>query len=232
MTLKNKARLAGFMYLLLVLTGIFYLVYAPKQFVVWSDAALTVSNILNNEFLYRLWIFVAIISSIIFFILPFTLYRLFESVNKTAAFLMVALSAVSIPFSLAYTVNLLDVLTLLKPEQYMEAFTNEQLHTQVILALKSYFKGMSIVQVFWGLWLFPFGYLAYKSNYLPKILGIALMMGCFSYLIKFSGSVLFPTIDIPSFVGYPSSFGEIGTCLWLLIMGAKDKTENNKTTDY
>ena len=231
MTLKNKARLAGFMYFLLVLTGIFYLMYAPKQFVVWSDAAVTVNNILNNEFLYRLWIFVGVISSIIFFILPFTLYKLFESVNKTAAFLMVALSVVSVPFSLAYTVNLLDILTLLGTEQYLQAYTSDQIHTQVMLALNSYVNGMSIVQVFWGLWLFPFGFLVYKSNYLPKILGIALMLGCFSYLIKFSGSILFPTVDIPSFVGYPSSFGEIGTCLWLLIMGAKDKTENNKTTD-
>lgn len=229
MTKNDTARLAGFTYLILVFTGIFYLMYAPKQFVVWSDAAATANNILNNEFLYRLWIVVGIISNITFLILPLILYKLFESVNKTHAVLMVVLSVVSIPFSLAYTINLLDILTLLSGEQYLDTLKIEQIHTQVMVLLNSYVNGMSIVKVFWGLWLFPFGYLAFKSNYLPKIFGIALMMGCFSYLIKFSGGILFPTIDIPGFVGYPSAFGEIGICLWLLIMGVKDDQDNENT---
>jgi len=217
---KNKiARLAGFTYFILVLTGIFYLAYAPKQFVVWSDAAATVNNILNGESLFRLWVFVSIISSITFLVLPFILYKLFESVNQTVAFIMVVLSVVSVPFSLSYAVNLLDILTLLSGSEYLAPIEMEQLHTQVMLALRSYYNGMSIVQVFWGLWLFPFGYLAFKSNYLPKIFGIALMLGCIGYLIKFSGVILFPAVDIPSFVRYPSAFGEIGICLWLLIMG-------------
>ena len=219
---NNIARLAGFTYLILVLTGIFYLMYVPKQLVVWSDAAATATNILNNELLFRLGIVVGIISNVTFLILPFILYRLFESVNKTYAMLMVVLAVVSIPFSLSYMVNLLDILTLLSGSQYLETLDTEQIHTQVMLALDSYYNGMSIVQIFWGLWLFPFGYLVFKSNYLPRIFGIALMMGCFSYLIKLSGALLFPAMDIPGFVGYPSAFGEIGTCLWLLIMGVKD----------
>ncbi|MDC0602030.1 DUF4386 domain-containing protein [Aliiglaciecola sp.] len=223
MSKNTTARLAGLTYFVLVLTGIFYLVYAPGQFVVWSDAAATVDNILNAEFLYRLWVFVGIISNIAFLILPFILYKLFESVNKTAATFMVILSVVSIPFSLAYTIHLLDILTLLSGKEYLAALDAQQIHTQVMLELRSYVNGMAIVKVFWGLWLFPFGYLAFKSNFLAKILGIALMLGCFSYLIKFSGGILFPAWDIPSFVGYPSSFGEIGICLWLLIMGVKEE---------
>lgn len=222
MSKKTIARLAGFTYLILVLTGIFYLLYAPKQFIVWSDAATTASNILNNEFIFRVWVFVGILSNIAFLILPFILYKLFESVDKTMASLMVILSVVSIPVSLAYAISLLDILTLSSSAQYLETLEIGQIHTQIMLAFKSYFNGMTIVQVFWGLWLFPFGYLAYKSNYLPNILGIALMMGCFGYLIKFSGRILFPDTDIPGFVGYPSAFGEIGICLWLLIMGIKD----------
>ncbi len=223
MSKNNTARLAGFTYLILVITGIFYLLYVPRQLLVSGDAAATANNILNNEFLFRFGIFAGIISNIAFLILPFILYKLFESVNKIYASLMVVLAVVSIPFSLAYTVNLLDVLTLLSGAQYLDTLQIEQIHTQVMLVIKSYYNGMSIVKVFWGLWLFPFGYLAFKSNFLPKIFGIALMMGCFSYLIKFSIGILFPTIDIPGFVGYPSAFGEIGICLWLLIMGVKDK---------
>ena len=226
MSKNYTARLAGFTYLILVLTGIFYLLYAPMQFIVLSDAAATANNISNDKFLFRLWIFIGIISNITFLILPFFLYKLFESVNKTFALLMVVLVVVSIPFSLSYTVNLLDILTLLSGEQYLHTFESEQIYTQVMLALKSYFNGMSMVKVFWGLWLFPFGYLAFKSNYIPKIFGIALMMGCFSYLIKFSVGILFPTVDIPGFVRIPSAFGEIGICLWLLIMGVKDKKDD------
>ena len=229
MTKKETARLAGFTYLILVLTGIFYLVYWPGQFVVWSDAAATANNILNDEFLFRLGVVVAIISNIAFLILPFVLYKLFESVNKTAALLMVVLSVVSIPLSLSYTINLLDILTLLSGAQYLDTLEIGQIHTQIMLALDSYVNGMAIVKVFWGLWLFPFGYLAFKSNYLPKIFGIALMLGCFSYLIKFSGGILFPTVDLPGFLRIPSAFGEIGTCLWLLIMGIKEEQVDDKS---
>ncbi len=229
MSKNNIARLAGFTYLILVLTGIFYLMYIPKHFFVWSDAAVTANNILNEEFLFRQGIIVGIISNITFLILPFILYKLFESINKTYAVLMVVLAVVSIPFTLSYTVNLLDILTLLSGAQYLNTLEIEQIHTRIMLLLDSYVNGMAIVKVFWGLWLFPFGYLAFKSNYLPKVFGIALMIGCFSYLIKFSGGILFPTVDIPGFVGYPSAFGEIGICLWLLIMGVKDEQVEDKS---
>lgn len=98
-----------------------------------------------------------------------------------------------------------------------------------MLLLKSYNNGIGIVQIFWGLWLFPFGYLVFKSNFLPKFLGILLMIGCFGYLLKFFGHSLFPNFGIPSFVTLPGSIGEIGICLWLLIMGAKEN--GHKTTD-
>lgn len=230
MSKNNIARLAGLTYLILVLTGIFYLVYAPGLLIVSNDAATTANNILSNEFLFRLWVVVGIISSITFLILPFVLYKLFESVNKTASVLMIMLSVVSVPVSLSYTVNLLDILTLLSGAPYLNTLELEQIHTHTMLALRSYFNGMTIVKIFWGLWLFPFGYLVFKSGYLPKILGIALMLGCFGYLTNFFGSILSPSINIPSFVSYPSAFGEIGTCLWLLIMGIQNKPLNQPSS--
>lgn len=223
MSKNDTARLAGFTYFMLVVTGIFYLIYAPMQFVVWQDAAATVNNIQTKELLFRFWVVVGIISSATFLILPFILYRLLESVHKTHALFMVVLAAVSVPFSLSYSVNLLDILTLLSSDQYLLALESEQIQAQVMLAFESYFNGMRMVKIFWGLWLFPFGYLVFKSNFLPKIFGIALMMGCFSYLIKFFSGILFPEVEIPGFVRIPSAFGEIGICLWLLIMGVKSE---------
>ncbi len=220
------ARLAGLTYFILVLTGIFYLIYAPGQFVVWDSPAETINKILSNELLFRAWVFVNVISSLVFLILPLILYKLFKAVNKNVAQLMVVLSVISVPFSLSYTINLLDILTLLSGSQYLNGLAMEQIYGQVMLAFRSYVNGMAIVKLFWGLWLFPFGYLVFKSGFLPRILGIALMLGCFSYLIKFSLGILFPAIDIPSFVGYPSAFGEIGTCLWLLIFGIKREKQS------
>jgi hypothetical protein len=228
MSRNYTARLAGFTYLILVLTGVFYLVYVPTQLVDWKDAAVTANNILNSEFLFRSGIAVGIISSITFLILPFILYRLLESVNKTYATLMVLLAVVSVPVSIFNMINKVDILTLLSGSQYLDTLETEQIHTQVMLLFESYFNGLLVVQIFWGLWLFPFGYLVFKSGFIPKIFGILLMLGCFGYAVKFFGALLFPHITIPGFVGYPSALGEIGICLWLLIMGVKDKSAGTK----
>jgi len=228
MTKNNTARLAGFVYLLVVVTGIFNLVYVPSQLIVWADAAATVSNIKSNEFLFRAGIAAGVLCYIFFLILPFILYDLFKSINKVCAVLMVVFAVISVPLSLFNMIDKFNVLTLLSGAQYLDVFTIEQLNAQVMLMLKSYNKGIMIIQIFWGLWLFPFGYLVVKSGYVPKFFGVLLMLGCVSYLIKFFGVILFPSVDIPSYIGRPGSLGEIGICLWLLIMGMKDKTLKDK----
>ena len=228
MTKNSTARLAGFIYLLLVLSGIFYLLYVPSQYIVSGDAASTVNNIIESEFLFRSGIAVGVLSNIFYLVLPFVLFDLFKDVNRNCAVLMVVLSAVSVPFSLFNMVDKVNVLTLLSGAQYLDPFSMEQIQVQVMLLLKSYSNGIQLIQIFWGLWLFPFGFLAFKSGYIPKILGISLMLGCFGYLIFFFGKLLFPDVTIPSFVSWPSSFGEIGTCLWLLVMGIKDKQLKEK----
>jgi hypothetical protein len=223
MTKKSTARLAGLIYLLLVLSGIFYLLYVPSQLIVSGDAATTVNNIMESELLFRSGIAVGVLSNVFFLILPFVLFELFKDVNRNCAVLMVILSVVSVPFTLFNMVDKVNVLTLLSGAQYLDALSVEQIQVQVMLLLKSYSNGIQLIQIFWGLWLFPFGFLVFKSGYAPKIFGVLLMLGCFGYLIKFFGAILYPSIDIPSFVGKPSALGEIGICLWLLIMGIKDK---------
>ena len=223
MTKNSTARLAGFVYLLLVLTGIFSLLYVPSQLIVWGDAATTVNNIISSEFLFRSGIVVGVLCYVFYLILPFILFELFKEVNKTCALMMVVLAAFSVPISIFNLVDKLNVLSLLSGAQFLDVLNMEQLQAQVMLLLKSYNNGIAVVQIFWGLWLFPFGYLAFKSGYVPKVLGIALMLGCFSYLVDFFANILYPDVKVPGFVGWPSAFGEIGTCLWLLIMGVKEK---------
>jgi hypothetical protein len=78
---------------------------------------------------------------------------------------------------------------------------------------------LSIAQVFWGLWLLPFGYLVYRCGFLPRFLGVFLMLGCFSYLANFFAQILRPDYELPGFVMWPDAIGEIGIALWLLIFG-------------
>ncbi|MCC2616870.1 DUF4386 domain-containing protein [Aestuariibacter halophilus] len=225
MTKKNLGRLAGVVYLLVVLTGIFNLIYVPTQLIHWNDAALTLTSIQTSEWLFRAGIVAGILSYVFFALLPLILYNLFKSVDRQWAMLMVFLAVISVPVSLFSIVAKIDILTLLSGASYLDPFTTEQLQTQVMLLLKSYYNGIGVSQLFWGLWLLPFGYLVVRSGYLPKVLGILLMFGCLGYLVFFFQHLLFPHITIPGFVKLPGSIGEIGTCLWLLIMGVKCSDE-------
>jgi hypothetical protein len=95
-----------------------------------------------------------------------------------------------------------------------------------MLMLKNYNNGLLIAQVFWGLWLFPFGYLVYKSNFLPKVLGVFLMLGCVGYVLNVLGRTVIPDFSEYALSGYitlPATIGEIGICLWLLIFGVRNK---------
>lgn len=226
MTTKTKARIAGLLYLAVVLTGIFSLMYVPKQLIVWDDAALTFTNIVASQTLFRFGIVSGIACYTFFLFLPLALYKLLSLVNETHARVMVILALVSVPISFVNIQNKLTVLSLTGADRYLSGFTVDQLQSQVLFYLNQYENGIMAVQVFWGLWLFPLGYLIFKSGFLPKFLGVLLMLGCFSYLINFLGSALisnYSEIGVASYIQLPASVGEIGTCLWLLIIGAKDR---------
>lgn len=138
---------------------------------------------------------------------------------------MVILAVVSVPISFINMQKKFAILSLISGTGYLDGFSATQIQSQVLFYLDQYDNGILIVSLFWGLWLFPFGYLVFKSGMLPKILGILLMLGCFSYLINFMGNTLIPDyskLGVSAFISLPASQGEIGTCLWLLIAGAKD----------
>jgi hypothetical protein len=220
---KITARIAGALYLVVVLTGFFALMYIPSTLIVWTDAAATFNNIKNSETLFRLGIYAGVLCYTAFLLLPLVLYKLLNDVNKTHAIAMVSLALVSVPISLFNLTHKFAVLTLINEPDF---FSGTDLHQQVLLQLEYYNNGIEVAAVFWGLWLFPFGYLVFKAGMLPKVLGILLMAGCFGYLINFTGSFLFPGYDalgISGYISLPSGLGEIGTCLWLLIAGVKTK---------
>ena len=220
---KNLARTAGLTYLILILTGIFGIIYVPSELVVWDNPATTAANIQASEFLFRLGVVSEIICFIAFIALPLLLYALLNAVNKSMAVLMVIFALVSIPITFINIINKIDILLLLSGAEYLDYFPQEHLHAQVMYLLASFNNGTMVSNIFWGAWLFPLGYLVIKSNFLPKVLGVFLIVGCFGYIAEFVARFLFSMAEIPWYVGLPSIIGEFGICLWLLIFGVRDK---------
>lgn len=227
---KKLARIAGLLYLGVVITGIFSLMYVPSTIIVEGNASLTFQNITSQESLFRLWIVSGLLCYTFFLFLPLVLYKLLKPVNENYAKLMVLLAVISVPIFFLNAQNLFNVLSLVSSANSYLGFSVEQIQSQVMLYLNQYDNGLRIVHIFSGLWLFPFGYLVFKSGFLPKFLGILLMLGCFGYLINFLGNSLisnYSEIGIASYIQLPASLGEIGICFWLLIMGVKENKREN-----
>lgn len=231
---KKTARIAGVIYLIVVLTGIFSLAYVPSKLIVWNNPVQTYQNIVTSELLFRLGILSNFICYTAFLVLPLVLYKLLREVNKNHAKLMIILVIVSVSISFINIQHKLAVLTLIGKAENLKIFSLSQLQSQVMFYIDNYHNGMIINQIFWGLWLFPFGYLVYCSGFLPKLLGIFLILGCFGYLINVVGEIAIPNYSksaISNYITLPASIGEIGTCLWLLIMGIKEKTSLEVVSD-
>ncbi|HET6806767.1 MAG TPA: DUF4386 domain-containing protein [Frateuria sp.] len=222
--MNRIARAAGLLYLVVIVTGFFGLAYVPSQLIVHGDAAATVLRLAQSQTLFRLGIIADLACNTAFLLLPLALYRLLAPTGRTAALLMVALAAAGVPVAFANTLHRVNVLSLLGHADYLAAFTADQLHAQVMLQLEAYRQGLLVLGVFWGAWLLPLGYLVFKSGFLPRPLGVLLVLGGLGYLADVPASLLLPSYGASAVADYatlPASLGEIGTCLWLLVMGAR-----------
>ncbi len=214
-SVNRTARLAGALYLALMPFGFFGIIYVPSVLVVSGDAATTSRNIMASEWLFRSGTVSHLISQIIFIFLVLALYRLLKPVNKNHAVLMVVLSLPAVPIAFLSELNHLAVLRLLaNPDD--GAFTASQLQAQAMLFLDMRQNGILLALVFWGLWLLPLGVLVFKSGFLPKVLGVLLVIAGAGYVIESGAQILSPglaTISQFTFVG------EVLFTLWLLIKG-------------
>lgn len=210
------ARVAGFLYLIMAPLGIFGILYVPSIIIVPGDAAATANNIMASESLFRLSIVSALLTQVVFIFLVLFLYQLLKPVNKSHALLMVILVLVAVPIAMLNELNQFAALLLLSGADYLPAFEPDQLHSQVMLFVDLHEDGILIAQIFWGLWLLPLGLLVFKSGFLPRFLGVLLVIGCFGYVIDSFALILFPSFKpIAQF----TFIGELLLPLWLLIKG-------------
>ncbi len=223
---KKTARIAGLLYMLLALTGVFNLIYVPSTLIVSGDAAATANNITSSELLFRTGILSGLISNVIFVFLVLVLYRLLKDVSHKQAILMVTLVVISVSTTFANTFNQIAALILLSGADFLSVFENPQLESVAYVFLRLHSYGLQIIQIFWGLWLFPFGFLVYKSRFIPKVLGVLLMIAGFAYLLS-----SFTFLVVPQYKDAISPLitlletGELPIIFWLLIVGARDQSE-------
>jgi len=221
MTNENKiSRLAGALYLVVVVTGLFSLIYVPSQLTVSGDPHATVSNIVEHTPLFRAGIAAFLIKQVAFLLLPLALFKLLRPVNQSTAALMVALAVVSVPIALVSLINRLDALDIISGS-FSQTLAPGELQSQAMLSLNAYGNGLLVTALFWGLWLLPFGYLVIRSGFLPKILGVFLVLGGLGYVAQVFWQILMPSTSFPDFVLFPAAVGEIGICLWLLVVGVR-----------
>ena len=215
--------MAGFMYFMVAVTGAFSMIFVPSSLIVRGDVTVTVQNIMANKFLFRMGIVSGLACQVAFVFLVLELYKLLKEVDKKQASLMVALVIASVPIACLNMLNQFAVLVLLK-EDYMNAFGPDQRNAMVMLFLDFSNYGILIAELFWGLWLLPFGLLVIKSDFIPKILGIFLIIGCCCYLLEFLMNALLPDYAKPvsQVIGIPMAISELAIVLWLLIKGVRE----------
>src|SRR5216110_1942678 len=188
----KAARTAGAVYLSMVITGPFSLIYVPSKLIVRGNAAATADNILAHETMFRLSIMGDLVGQVIFICLAIALYRLLRDVNKTWAWLMVSFVLVSAAVGFLNTLNNVAALILFRGDEFLTVFDQVRREALGMLFIRLHSQGQFIDEIFWGLWLFPFGLLVFRSGFLPRFLGIWLMINCFGYLVLSVTALFFP----------------------------------------
>lgn len=218
---NKTALLAGGLYTVL-LFGSGFAEVTRNTLISDQDAVATAASILANEALFKASFISDLIGLTAFLLLGLALYKLLSPVSKNHARVMVAFVAVSVPMAMLNLLNQFAAIHLLSGAEYLQVMAPDQLVAQAMFFLELRKYGVYIAGIFWGLWLFPFGYLVYKSGYYPKVIGILLMGGCFGYLIDFFVRFLLPSYPMISIPGLAiATIAEISAIGMLLIHGLR-----------
>lgn len=220
--LKKTARIAGILYLINAITATSGIMAIPGKLIVQNNIAETTKNILSNEFLFRFGILNSFASQIVFVFLGLSLFRLFENVNKNLSRSLLSLVIASVPVAFYIIFNQFEAFEILN-NNLGTSLEHAKLQELAMIKLRTYQNGIVLIGIFWGLWLIPFGQLVYKSGFIPKTLGVFLIVGGLTYLIDVVVFILFPGFHDKTniLLAVTSSIAELSMVLWLLIIGIK-----------
>lgn len=226
-SLKKQSRIAALLYFINCLPAPFALLYVPSVLVVRGDAAATANNVRDSEALLRLGMAVELFSStvVIFAVLAF--YHLFKRVSQKHSMAFLILMLLSVPISYLNVLNDLAAITFARGPAFLSSvFDKVQLDALSFFFLRLHNQGIILAQIFWGLWLFPFGIAVMRSGFIPRFVGIAAMIAGGGYVFTSSVSLFLPAFAQWGQLGMLLGIGELAI-LWMLIWGAKEPPPNH-----
>ena len=219
---KSLARRAGLLYLLAGLPAPFAYFYVPGALLVEGDALATADRVRASEGLLRAGIIAELlgVTLVIFAVLAF--YQLFKRVEPRTSVVMAVLMLVSVPISYVNALNHIAPLVLLKSPAITAVLDPGQVAAQVTLFLRLHGHGLVIAQIFWGLWLAPFGLLIMRSGFIPRWLAFPLFIAGTGYVVSSLGMLLLPpSLRWVAQYAQILGVGEMPIVVWLLIWGAR-----------
>jgi len=222
---KRIARIAGVLYLLNGIFSAFALLFVYGKVYVPGDAATTAGNLVANSGLVRMGIVADLVQATIWVFLALTLYRLLKHVNKSAASAMVVLVAIGAGIVMLNEVFGFEALRVATGAVSLASLGAAGSNALALLLVDAQHYGLLIAQIFFGLWLVPLGYLAYKSEWFPKTLAVLLIVGAAGYIVDMLALFLVPDVGkaIHSYVTIPSAIAEISMVVYLLVIGVNTK---------
>jgi len=225
-SLSKDARVAGALYILASAFGVVRLIYIPSTVIVSGNAAATAQNIVTHETLFRFGMLSDLIGSVLWILVVLALYRLLKRVDEGLAGVMVILGAlIPLPLFFVNVVNDAAALLFARGADFLSVFDQPQREAFAMLFLRLHHYLVLANEIFWGLWLIPFGLLVYRSGFLPRILGVWLIVGCFGYLALSVTGLMFPAYEDQAFKwSQPATIAEVVMMLWLVIVGARQRS--------
>ena len=220
---RNPGRVVGFWYLLLVLAGPLSLIYIPNKLFVAGNATATAANIAAHQSLFRLGMLSDLVGGVILIFLALAFYRLFKDVDQQLAVLLVITGGV-MPAVINFVnfVNNAGALMVSQGPQFLSVFDQSQQDALVLLFVRLRHYQIVAAEILWGLWLFPMGALAYKSRFVPRVIGLWLIINGAAYVVLSLVGLFAPDYQDKVWTySQPAVLGELAIMLWLLIKGAR-----------
>lgn len=223
---RQLARLAGLLYLVVAITGGFAQMVARLGVLVPGDAAATADNIRDSATLFQIGLVADIVNIVAFVGVALLLYAVLSPVHRLLSGTFVVLVAIAAAIMAADLVNHAGALVVATQPSVAAAMGAHAADALAALFLDLHNVGYLVAQVFFGLWLLPLGYVAYRSGYFPRALGILLMIGSLSYLASFGVTIASSdfTSSLRTVFALPAGFAEIAFLAWLLVRGANVDT--------
>jgi uncharacterized protein DUF4386 len=220
--IRNPGRVVGLWYLSLVLFGPLTLLYIPNKLFVQNDAPATAANIAAHQLLFKTGMLADLVGSIVLLFLVFAFYRLFKDVDQElAVWLVITGGVMPAVLQLVNFVNDAGALMVAQGPGFLSVFDKAQQDALVLLFVQLREHQITAAEMLWGVWLFPMGALTYKSGFLPRWLGVWLIINGVAYVVLCVARVMVPAYSDKLFLYFqPALFGEFVIMLWLVIKGA------------